>query len=83
MQPRKKLYEVYGKGYHTGRQCQRGFAHSRGGNFNVHDTPQTGRTITTDDDKIRTLIGSNRRKNTQEMAEMLGTLNTTVYLHSQ
>ena len=48
----------------TERQCQRWFARFRSGNFNVQVVLHTGRPTTTDDDKIKALIETNRRMTT-------------------
>lgn len=45
------------------------------GNFNVQDAPLTSRLTTTDDDKIKALIETNRHMTTREIGEKLDILN--------
>ncbi|KIH66536.1 hypothetical protein ANCDUO_03138 [Ancylostoma duodenale] len=47
------------------------------------DAPHTVRTTTTDDDKIKALIETNRHVTIREIAEKLNISNSSVYLHLQ
>ena len=80
MQARKKLCDVYGKDCLIDCQFHYQFAHFHSGNFNVLDAPYAGRPTTTDDDKIKASIESNRRLTTWKIAEKLGISNSIVYL---
>ncbi|EYC13691.1 hypothetical protein Y032_0043g868 [Ancylostoma ceylanicum] len=75
--------EVCGEDCLTEYQCQRWFPHLRSWSFNVQDAPHNGRPATTDDDKIKALIETNRHITTQEIAEKLDISNSTAYLHLQ
>lgn len=66
---RNKLCEVRGEDCLTERQCQRWFARFRSGNFNLRDAAHTGRKITADDGKIKTLIETSRRMNSKNDGE--------------
>ena len=79
------MCDVYGEDCLTERQCQRWFARFRSENINVQDAPYTDCPTTTDDDKIRMLIETNRHieRLAREIAEKLDILNSTVYLHLQ
>ncbi|EZA49265.1 Histone-lysine N-methyltransferase SETMAR [Ooceraea biroi] len=63
------------------RQCQNWFTKFRSGDFNVKDTPRSGRPIEIDDDKRKALIDSNRRLTTRESAENLNVLKSSVENH--
>lgn len=59
---RKKLYQVYGEDCE--RHCQRWFALFRSGNLTMQDDPCIGRTITTEDNKMKALVGFDRHVRT-------------------
>ncbi|EPB66013.1 hypothetical protein ANCCEY_14900, partial [Ancylostoma ceylanicum] len=82
-QARKKLCEIYGEDCLTECQRQHWFTRLLSGNFNVQDTPHTGHPTTTDDNKIKRLVETNRRMTTREIAEKFDIPNSTVYLHLQ
>ena len=81
MQARKKLYDVYGKKSLTERQCQNWFAPFRSGDFYLKDAPLTGGPTEVDDDKIKVMIGNNRRNTTRKIAEKLNMSHTCVERH--
>lgn len=81
VQARKKLCAVYGEECLTERQCQRWFARFRSGDFDLEDTPRSGRPTEVDDDKIKAMIETNRRSTTREIAEKLGISHTSVENH--
>ncbi|GFU82400.1 histone-lysine N-methyltransferase SETMAR [Trichonephila clavipes] len=81
VQARKKLTDVYGEGVLTVRQCQNWFAKFRSGNFDVEDTPRSGRQVEADKDAIKALVDANRRITTREIRLRLNLSNSTVYDH--
>ena len=81
VQARKKLSDVYGEDVLTVRQCQNWFAKFRSGNFDVEDTPRSGRPVEADEDTIKALVDANRRITTREIAERLNLSNSTVHNH--
>ena len=81
MQARKKLYDVYGEKSLTEHQFQNWFARFRNGDFDLKDTPRSGRPTEVDDDKIRAMIENNRRSATREIAEKLDISHTCVEKH--
>lgn len=76
-----KLRQVYGDNTLQERQCQRWFTKFRAGDFDLNDTPRSGRPIEVDDDKIKALIESNQRYTTREIAEILKIHHSTVHDH--
>ncbi|XP_076247803.1 histone-lysine N-methyltransferase SETMAR [Calliopsis andreniformis] len=80
-QTRPKLRKVYGDNALQERQCQRWFKKFRAGDFNLSDTPRSGRPTEVDDDKIKALIESNQRYTTREIAETLNIHYSSVYDH--
>lgn len=52
-------------------KCLRWLADFRSGNFNVQDTPHTGRPTTTDDDKMKVLMETNRCMTTARMLQRI------------
>lgn len=59
------------------------FARFRSGNFIMEGAPHTGRTITTDNNKMKALIETSRRVTTRRMAEKPDLSSSTVNLYSQ
>ncbi|CAK9827264.1 Histone-lysine N-methyltransferase SETMAR [Anthophora retusa] len=76
-----KLQKVYGESALKERQCQRWFKKFRAGDFDLNDTPRSGRPTEVDDDKIKALIESNKRYTTREIAEMLDIHHSSVHDH--
>ena len=67
----KKICAVYGEGAVTDRMCQKWFVKFRAGSFLLDNTPGSGRPVEVDRDQIETLIESNQRYTTQEIANIL------------
>ncbi|XP_046836130.1 histone-lysine N-methyltransferase SETMAR-like [Vespa crabro] len=67
--------------YRKVRQCQNWYAKFRSGDFDVEDTPRSGRPVEADKDTIKTLVVANRRITTREIGERLNLSNSTVYDH--
>ena len=76
VQARKNLYDVYGEKLLTERQCKNWFARFRSGDFDLKDTPRSGRPTQVEDDKIKAMIENNRRSTTREIAEKLNISHT-------
>ena len=78
MQARKKLYGVYGEKSLTERKCQNWFTRFRSEDFDLKDTPRSGRQ-TEVDDKIKAMIENNWRSTTREIAEKPNISHTSVF----
>ena len=70
-QARKKLCAVYGDEALKERQCQNWFDKFRSGDFSLKDEKRSDRTVEVDDDLIKVIIDSDRRRTTREIAEKL------------
>ena len=81
VQARKKLYDVYGEKSLTERQCQNWFARFRSGDFDLKDSPRSGRPTEVDDDKIKAMIENNKCSTTRQIAEKLNISHTCVERH--
>ncbi|XP_006145801.1 histone-lysine N-methyltransferase SETMAR-like [Tupaia chinensis] len=77
----EKLRRVYGDNALHERQCQGWFTKFRAGDFDLNDTPRSGRPAKVDDDKIKALIESNPRYTTREIAETLNIHHSSVHDH--
>ena len=81
MQPRKKLYDVYGEESLTERQCQKWFVRFLSGDFYLEDAPRSGRPPELDDDRVKVITENNRRSKTREIVEKLNISHTCVERH--
>ena len=81
MQDRKQFHNAYGEKLLTEPQCQNWFARFRSGDFDLKDTPDSGRPTEVDDDKIKAIIGNNRCRTTREIAEKLNMSHACVERH--
>jgi len=61
--------------------CQKWFAKFRSGNFSIQDVPRSGWPVKIDQDKVRTLIDTNKRYTTREIADVLQISKTSVANH--
>ncbi|XP_032467124.1 nucleotide triphosphate diphosphatase NUDT15 isoform X1 [Phocoena sinus] len=77
----KKICAVYGEDAVTERTCQKWFAKFRAGDFSLDDAPRSGRPVEVDSDQIETLIESNRRYTTREIADILKISKSSVENH--
>ena len=62
---------MYGECAVTDQTCQKWFAKFRAGDFSPDDVPRLGRPLEVDSNQIETLIESNQRHTTQEVADIL------------
>ena len=81
VQAQKKLYDIYGAKSLTERQFQNWFARFRSRDFDLKDASRSGRSTEVDDNKIKAMIGNNRRSTTREIAEKLNISHTCVERH--
>ena len=81
MQAREKLYDVYGEKSLSGRHCQNWFARFCSGDFDLKDAPRSEPPIEVDKNKIKAVIGNNRRSTTRKIAEKLNISHTFVQRH--
>lgn len=70
-QASNKICAVYGKGAVAERTVRKWFVRFKADDFNFKDQERPGRTSTTDEDQIKTLIENNSRYTTRKLAEML------------
>ncbi|XP_076235874.1 histone-lysine N-methyltransferase SETMAR-like [Calliopsis andreniformis] len=61
--------------------CQRWFKKFRAGDFDLNDTPRSGRPTEVDDDKIKAIIELNQRYTTREIVETLNICYSSVHHH--
>jgi len=66
-----KICAVCGKDAVKERVCQKWFPKFRSGNFSIQDAPRLGRPVEIDQDKVKTLIDTNKRYTTREIADVL------------
>ena len=67
----KKICAVYGEGAVTDLKCQKWFAKFWAGDFQLDDTPWSGRPVEVDSYKIETLIENNQCYTTQKIVDIL------------
>ena len=77
----REICAVYGEGSTTSRTCERWFTKFRSGDTNLEDEPREGHPSTIDDDVLESLLESNPRQTTRELAEALGCTHTTIEEH--
>jgi len=70
-QAANKICAVYGEGAVAERTMRKWFARFKTGDFNLEDQERPGKSSTTDEDQIKTLIENNPRYTTRKLAEML------------
>ena len=75
------MYDVYGEKSLTESQFQNWFARCRSGDFDLKNAPRTARPTEVDDDKIKAMIGNNRRSTTRKIAENLNISHTYADRH--
>jgi histone-lysine N-methyltransferase SETMAR len=80
----QSIRDLYGADSITDRTAQRWFARFQDGNFDLEDTPRSGRPSDFDEDALQILLYSDPRQTTRELAEEMGTTHTTIenHLHS-
>ena len=76
---RQTRYAIYGEGAIVERTVQKWFARFKA--FNLKDQESPGRSSTTDEDQIKTLIENNSRYTTRKLAEMLNVSKSTIHEH--
>ena len=65
------------------RKCQRWFAKFSSGNFNLKDSPRSGRPKSLDQEAIKDAVEVNPKLTSRELAQQFNTTHTTIisYLH--
>jgi len=76
---RQTRYAIYGEGAIAERTVRKWFARFKA--FNLKDQERPGRSSTTDEDQIKTLIENNSRYTTRKLAEMLNVSKSTIHEH--
>lgn len=77
----KKICSVYGQGVITDRQVRNWFVKFRSGETSLKDEPRPGRSSGFDDEALKSLVESNPRQSTRELAKTLNTSQSTVRRH--
>ena len=77
----KKICAVYGEGAVTARMCQKWFEEFRAGDFSLDDAPRLGRSVEVESDQIETVIESNQRYTTREIADILNISKSSIENH--
>lgn len=77
----RKICAVYGENAVNSRTCQKWFAKFRSGDFSLEDTSRVGRPVEIDTDEIKTLIRSNQRYTTREIADIVNVSKSSVKNH--
>lgn len=72
---------VYGRNIIEKRQCQNWFARFRSDDFSVKDAHRSGRPSEIDDDKINTLVETNKHSKVRELATALKVFIGSVHGH--
>ena len=70
-QAANKICAVYGEGAIAERTMRKWFARFKTGDFNLEDQERPGKSSTTDEDQIKTLIENDPCYTTCKLAEML------------
>ncbi|XP_035221380.1 histone-lysine N-methyltransferase SETMAR-like [Stegodyphus dumicola] len=76
-----KISDVYGEDVLTECQCQNWFEKFGSSNFDLEDTPCSGRPVDADEDTIKALIDAKQRITTREITERLNFSNSTLHDH--
>ena len=76
VQARKKLYDVYVEKSLTERHSQNWFARFHSGDFDLKNTPRSGRPTGVYDVKTKAMIENNRRSTVREIAVKLNISHT-------
>jgi len=76
----KNICEVYGEVISV-RKCQEWFARFRSGDFDLKDRQRSGRPSVLDNDVLKTMVESDPRLSTRELATKLNTSQSTIDRH--
>jgi histone-lysine N-methyltransferase SETMAR len=77
----QNICAAYGEGALNVRTCQRWFTKFRSGETSLEDKPRPGRPTELDNDALLSLVESDPRRTTRELAQTLGSSNVTVANH--
>jgi len=77
----REICAVYGDDSTTKSTCDRWFVRFRSGDMSLQDKPRVGRPSTIDDDVVESLLRTNPRQTTRELAEQLDCAHGTVENH--
>jgi len=80
-QAANKICAVYGESAVTERTVRKWFARFKAADINLKDQERPGRSFTTNEDQIKTLIENNPRCTTRKLAEMLNMSKSTIHEH--
>ena len=77
----RRINATFGDGTMSERKTQDWFRHFQNGNFNLEDSPRSGRPAQVDNDRLRQLIEADSRQTTRDLAQVLGAHFTTIAMH--
>ena len=63
------------------RTAQNWFKRFKDGNFDLKDTPRSGRPVEFDEERLNQLIHEDPRQTTRELAEIMGCIHSTIERH--
>ena len=74
---------VYGEGVIGGSKTRKWFGKFKNGNFDIDDTPRSGKPSEFDEDHLKALLKEESRQTSRELAEKMNCDQKTVFNHLQ
>lgn len=77
-QATRNICDVYGNDALDGRKCRRWFAKFSSGNFDLKDSPRSGRPKSIDKEALQAAVEANPKSTSRELAQQFNTTHTTI-----